>query len=225
MELFESHFSKLNGGNLYFNKEDNSYTMFSGIGEAKHLNYLTFRELFRNLTKIKDPIILESGISCWGTHSTHLFNEYVRVYGGRFWSVDINDELVKQRRGDMCPATTLISGDSAQFFQFWAQQNSVANVIYLDSWDVDWYNPHPCAEHGLKEYKALLPVIKENTLLLIDDTPSSPYWLDTRGQLYSDMMDYYGKNNCLPGKAQYILKEPKNADLLMHNYQVLYKFK
>ena len=31
--------------------------------------------------------------------------------------------------------------------------------------------------------------------------------------------------NCLPGKGMLVLNEEKNADLLLHNYQVLYKFK
>ena len=35
----------------------------------------------------------------------------------------------------------------------------------------------------------------KNTLLLIDDTPSNPYWIDSRGPLYNDMIQYYAKNN------------------------------
>ena len=78
--------------------------------------------------------------------------------------------------------------------------------------------------HGLNEYLSLLPSYKKNTLLLIDDTPSNPYWIDTRGKLYNDMIDYYSKNNCLPGKGQYILNVYKDVDILLHNYQILYKF-
>jgi hypothetical protein len=123
----------------------------------------------------------------------------------------------------MCPATTLVHDDSVDFIKKWAADNK-ADVIYLDSFDLDWYNYNPSATHGLNEYMALIPALKPNSLLLIDDTPSTPYWLDTRGQLYVDMVNFYNKKNYLPGKGLYVLNIPKNANVLMHNYQVLYKF-
>ena len=225
MELMEYHFSNLTG-NLFYDNNKNTYEMFSNVGNQMHLNYLTFRELFKNLNNRKDLIFLETGIASAGTSSTYLFNEYIKKYGGRLWSVDINNNLVEINKGNMCPGTTLVCADSVGFLSNWCQENKNLNadVIYLDSWDIDWYNPHPAALHGLNEYLALLPCIKKNTLLLIDDTPANPYWLDTRGQLYTDMIEYYSKNNYLPGKGQYVLNVYKDANLLLHNYQVLYKF-
>lgn len=222
MELLEYHFSNLSG-NLYFNEKNNTYEMFSHEGKPMHLNYLTFRELFRQMNKQPNLNILESGISSAGTYSTYLFNEYVKKYGGHLWSVDINKNLIDINQGNMCPATKLICDDSVSFFSKWSQSNK-ADVIYLDSWDLNWYDPHPAAMHGLNEYLSLLPSYKKNTLLLIDDSPSSPYWIDTRDKLYNDMKQYYLKNNCLPGKGQYVLNLYKDADLLLHNYQILYKF-
>lgn len=224
MELLEYHFSKLSG-NLYHNERNNTYHMFSNIGKPKHLNYLTFKELFKNMDGRKDLIILESGIASAGTQSTYLFNEYIRKYGGRFWSVDINKYLVDEHQGNMCPATTLVHDDSVAFFKDWCTRFDTVDVTYLDSWDLDFYNPEPAATHGLNEYNALKPAFKTNSLLLIDDTPSTPYWLDTRGQVFNDMITFFNKNNLsLPGKGQYILNEPKNAVTLLHNYQILYKF-
>jgi hypothetical protein len=225
MELLEYHFSNLSG-NLYFNEEESSYEMFSNVGKPMHLNYLTFKELFKNMNGRSNLMILETGIASAGTQSTYLFNEYVKKYGGKFWSVDINKYLVDSHKGNMCPATTLIHDDSVKFLSNWVKDNKdlQADVVYLDSYDLDFYNPHPSAMHGLNEYLALIPALKKNSLLLIDDTPSNPYWLDTRGQLYDDMIQYYGKHDCLPGKGQYVLNVYKNADTLLHNYQVLYKF-
>jgi len=223
MELLEYHFSNLSG-NLFHDTESNTYNMFSNVGKPMHLNYLTFKELFKNMNNQSNLIILESGISSAGTLSTYLFNEYIKKYGGRFWSVDTNQYLVDVHKGNMCPGTTLVCNDSVTFFKDWVKQNDKVDVVYLDSYDLDWYNPQPAAMHGLNEYLALLPVYKPKTLLLIDDTPSNPYWLDCRNQLYTDMIEYYSKNNELPGKGQYVLKIDKNAETLLHNYQVLYKF-
>jgi hypothetical protein len=224
MELLEYHFSNISG-NLYHDKSSNKYEMFSHIGEANHLNYLTFKELFKNMLEIKDPQILETGIASAGTQSTYLFNEYIKKFGGRFWSVDTNRYLVDSKQLNMCPATTLICDDSVNFLKNWVNnENRKVDIVYLDSYDLDWYNYHPAAMHGLNEYLALVPAFKKGSLLLIDDTPSMPYWLDSRGKLYDDMTKFYDKNQFLPGKGMYVLNTPKYANLLMHNYQVLYKF-
>jgi hypothetical protein len=225
MELLEYHFNTFDG-NLIYDENSDSYEMFSKkIGIKKHINYLTFKKLFEEMKELKNPNILESGIASAGTNSTYLFNEYIKKYGGFFWSVDINKSLVDMHKGNMCPATQLVCDDSVSFFTNWSKNNDVANVIYLDSYDLDFYNPHPSANHGLSEYNSLIPVIKKNTLLLIDDTPVNPYWLDFRNNLYKDMCLYYDNNNyTLPGKGMYVLNEIKNAYKIIHNYQVLYKF-
>ena len=67
-------------------------------------------------------------------------------------------------------------------------------------------------------------VCKKDTLLLIDDTPINPYWLPFRNDLYNSLLTKYELCEKMPGKGMYILDEDKNADLLLHNYQVLYKF-
>jgi len=223
MELIEEHFSKLTG-NLFYDETTETYEMFSMKGKAMHLNYLTFKELFKHMSTTRPLNILESGIASAGTQSTYLFNEFVRKYGGRFWSVDINNELVDKHSGNMCPATSLICEDSVSFFTNWVTKNEAADVVYLDSWDLDFYDPTPAGVHGLNEYRALVPAFRSNSLLLIDDTPSSPYWLDTRETLYDSMVELYDANRLLPGKGMYVLSEPKDATLLLHNYQVLYKF-
>lgn len=225
MELLEHHFSLLDG-NLYYDEASDTYEMFSYKGKPFHLNYLTFKELFKHMLSLKNPNILETGIASAGTHSTYLFNEYIRKYGGRFWSVDINKNLVDMHKNNMCPATQLVYGDSVDFLHKWIADNPTkqANVVYLDSYDLDWYEPEASAQHGLKEYKAILPALKDDSLLLIDDTPSTPYWLDFRNNVYDDMVKFYNINGYLPGKGMYVLNEKEKRTLLMHNYQVLYKF-
>ena len=225
MELLEYHFSNISG-NLFYDEITETYEMFSNVGIGKHLNYLTFKELFKNMLEIKDPQIIETGIASAGTQSTYLFNEYVKKYGGRFWSVDNNEYLVNTHQNNMCPATSLVCNDSVKFINDWVKYNNdkKIDVVYLDSYDLDWYNYHDSALHGLKEYTALLPSLKNGSLLLIDDTPRVPYWLDSRDKLYNDMSNFYTNNNYLPGKGMYILELNNRATKIIHNYQVLYKF-
>jgi hypothetical protein len=226
MELFEYHFKQLSG-NLIYHPDTDTHEMFSPkSGIRRHINYLTFKRLFEEMKDLKNPLILESGIASAGTQSTYLFDSYVKKYGGFFWSVDINRNLVENHKGNMCPATQLICDDSISFFKQWASTHDKADVIYLDSWDLDFYDPIPAGNHGLAEYNALKPVIKKDTLLLVDDTPISPSWLDSREEkFYNNMNNYYKKNNNrMPGKGMFIIDEIKNANLLLHNYQLLYKF-
>jgi hypothetical protein len=199
--------------------------MFSGVGKSYHLNYLTFKTLFQNINERNDLIFLETGIANNGTKSTYLFDQYIRKYGGRFWSVDINRDLVDSHQGNMCPGTQLICDDSVHFLKTWVSENpgKYPDVVYLDSYDLDWYNPQPSADHGLKEYLALEPVMKKNALLLIDDTPLNPYWIDNRHKLYDDMIQFYEKKGYMPGKGQLVLGLDKHMDTLIHNYQVLFK--
>jgi hypothetical protein len=225
MELFESHFAHIDG-NLYYDENAQSYNMFSNFGTPKHINYISFKELFKQMEGLKDPIILETGIASAGTHSTLLFNEYVRKYGGQFISVDINNDLVQRWSGNMCPASTLVHDDSVNFLKRWVRENpnKQANVVYLDSYDLDWYNYHPSANHGLEEFEAIKPALKENSLLLIDDTPLNPYWTDNRDKTYFDMCEFYKTHEYMPGKGMYIVKNISKEKKLLHTYQVLYKF-
>jgi hypothetical protein len=224
MELLEYNFSKLTG-NLYYDEVNNTYEMFSNVGKPMHLNYLTFKELVKNMDN-KELNIIETGISCYGTNSTYFFNDYIRKYGGRLWSVDINPYLVNVHSGNMCPATQLICNDSVTFIKEWVSNNpnEKIDVVYLDSYDLDFYNPKPSAIHGLNEYLEILPALQKDSLLLIDDTPINPYWLDNREKIYEDMLVYYETNNELPGKGMYVVNINNTATKLMHNYQVLYKF-
>lgn len=232
-ELVDAHFVNLTGGNLYYDEASNRYDMFSGKGTPFHLNYLTFKALFAQLNEQKDVTLLETGIASAGTQSTYLFDAYIRKYGGRFWSVDTNRDLVDTNHGNMCPGTTLVCNDSVAFLNEWvaSHPDTKADAVYLDSWDLDWYHSEPAASHGLREYHAVLPALSTGSLLLIDDTPATPYWLDNRGGLYTDMVKFYEANHFMPGKGQYVIDEVKlvsdqrpKVDMLMHNYQVLYKF-
>ena len=91
-------------------------------------------------------------------------------------------------------------------------------MIYLDSYDLDFINPTPSQVHGLNEFKALEKRVKEGTLIAIDDTPN---------EFKKFNLDYDNPHDFIPGKGRlvldYIDKNPKNFEVIFHDYAVVLK--
>ena len=47
------------------------------------------------------------------------------------------------------------------------------DLLYLDSFDVDFDDPLPSVIHHLKELRAIAPLVSLETLVVVDDSPSS----------------------------------------------------
>jgi len=237
MEIFEEHFKNITG-NLIQNDNDNEYKMFGEGAIKRHINYTSFKNAFEQLIKIKNPIIIETGSSRWGVNSTMLFDSYVRKYGGKFWSVDIDKNTIEDLKSKVCENTTMVCDDSVNFLKKWTIEHPDEKVdfVYLDSYDIDWLNPEPSQIHGLNEFLAIHLNLKNGSLLLIDDTPFSPEWFDYREGIYNTLLESYIENNRMPGKGRYVVDllsdnesnelilKNKNVSLLHHMYQVFYKF-
>ena len=87
----------------------------------------------------------------------------------------------------MSPGVEVHTEDSVLFLsklaaQFRATGASI-DLLYLDSFDLDWDNPAPSAAHHLKELAAISPVIRTDTLVVVDDAPCSSFlMIDDRQQ-------------------------------------------
>jgi hypothetical protein len=63
-------------------------------------------------------------------------------------------------------------------------EGRVPDVVYLDSFDVDFDNPVPSAVHHLMEFCAIGPALGPKTIVVIDDCPKLyAGWLDGPEQL------------------------------------------
>jgi hypothetical protein len=53
------------------------------------------------------------------------------------------------------------------------------DLPYLDSYDVDFENPHESAMHRIKELLAAAPLVTDSTFILVDDSPTTAaYFFD-----------------------------------------------
>ncbi len=170
--------------------------------------------------------IVETGISCRGTDSTRLFDSYVRSFGGEFWSVDIDPEVVNGVRSEVGARTELRCDDSVHFLSRWVRDHhgERADLVYLDSFDVDFADPWPAAEHCLHEFEAIRPALRPGSLLLIDDSPGAiadvPEAYREAGQEIHDECGFF------PGKGMLVEArlEELGVEKLHHWYQALYRF-
>jgi hypothetical protein len=84
------------------------------------------------------------------------------------------------------------------------------DLLYLDSFDVDFDNPLPSAIHHLKELLAIAPLVSFETLVVVDDSPSSfigvpdgdilvqpirPPRIEGKGRLIAEYADQIGAEN------------------------------
>lgn len=147
--------------------------------------------------------ILETGTSAWGTDSTRLFDSYVRKFGGSLISVDIRSLPSERLKNQLAGSSNLLVGDSVSEIEKLAESLSF-DFIYLDSFDVDWMNPVPSALHGLSEMKVVLPRLKAESVVIIDDTPCSfDFQTPAESRARNEFTDEYGVN---PGKGGLAVK-------------------
>ena len=100
--------------------------------------------------------------------SSILFHEFAVASGSQFVSIDIQpDHCALARRH--CPEAEVHCGDSVLTLHRLRRKLARIDFLYLDSYDVDWNNPHLSALHHFKELCAASPMLHRGALVFIDD--------------------------------------------------------
>ena len=193
------------------------------MSKGHHINFFTFLRFFELLATFKTPTIIETGSSAHGTNSSHLFDKYVSKYDGTFYTVDIDHQTTQRIKRMLSKKSYAINGDSVAFIE--SLQDSSVDAAYLDSWDIDWIDYNASAHHGRREMEALLPKLKNESIIMIDDTPYAPENLPFRNSTY-----YYLKNmSTMPGKGMYAEDVLKKANIsyekILHMYAIIFLVK
>lgn len=188
-------------------------------GNLGHPNKKAFENVLRNFSGV--PLnIVETGTSAWGADSTRLWDEYVRNSGGRVRSVDLRPDPSMRLSGKLSKNTELSIGDSVEFLQSLYDNKESVDLIYLDSYDVDWENPEPAELHGEAEFKIAMELVRVGGIILIDDTPT-PGAAFRVGVHMNDAV--LGGSPSIRGKgakALHIVEANPNFSILYHDYAV-----
>lgn len=192
-------------------------------GYYTHINYNTMKKALELLynNKKNNFFIVETGCSTThGTKSTLLWDSYSSMFGGNVISVDLNTNAVNIANAQTSNNTSVINSDSLEFLP--TIKNNI-DFLYLDSYDLDFKNPIPSAEHHLKEFNCIKHLLHKGSIILIDDTPLNKNWLDDAE--YNNLYHYFSNDNILIGKGTYVNQELEKmgAKLIMHQYQSLWQ--
>lgn len=175
----------------------------------------------------RPSVILETGSSAWGTNSSRLFDDYVACFGGELRTVDIRIAPLLGLWRDLGPRSVMVCDDSVRFLRRWVEENPgrKADLVYLDSYDLDPASPTPAAVHALRELDAIRPALRDGSLLLVDDTPASTDYFT--GPEREAVLRFHESTGLVPGKGMlidvYLRSDPAVAKI-HHRYQALYRF-
>ena len=176
----------------------------------------TFKKMFEYLESLEkeEYLIVETGI-CRSENSfsgdgmsSLMFDDFINYYGGKFITVDINKENVNFAKTKLSVKSDIINEDSVIALEKISNSNKSIGVdlLYLDSFDIDWKNPHISALHHFKELFSAKEMIKDHTLIVIDDNLNNmgkgmyvaDYMSNLNKEKYFDEYQIgwiYGKNN------------------------------
>jgi hypothetical protein len=200
---------------------------FRKYSDSNHPCRRTFATALEKLGR-KPAVIIETGSSAWGTNSSLLFDSYVNSYGGFFSSVDLRAEPMFTLRSACTHRSEFSCDDSIHFLQQFVSQNTPPALVYLDSWDVDWANPLASAMHGFYEFLILLPLLRNGSLLLVDDTPLNIDVMRNVQPKHVEEFDRFTKAyGFTPGKGTLIksfLAKHSIGEEIKHDYQLLWEF-
>ncbi len=172
---------------------------FDQIAPRLGVRKISFRKIFDYLDKLPDPIIIvETGCLRIKDNfegdgqSTLLFDYYTqfRGKGSKVYTVDINPEATKNCSEMVSKNVDITTADSVGYLnklskKFYDEKKNVS-LFYLDSFDLDWRSPEQSCAHHLKELVSIKKILKENTLVVVDDSPINGYLqesLEKKGNL------------------------------------------
>ena len=166
-------------------------TNFYNLLGIRRKSFLTIFKLLIKKNKISYNI-LETGCmrkvsDCDDGLSTLLFDYFVKYFNGSVTTVDLSKENCELCANHVSNKCSIYNMDSVEFLYKY-KQNEDIDLLYLDSYDLDWNNPIPSALHHMKELCAIIPKLKKGCIILIDDNNNNV----GKGQFVANFLDNIG---------------------------------
>ena len=160
------------------------YKWFEEIAPKLGDRKVSFKKIFKYLDSQPTPIIIvETGClrvkdNFLDGQSTLLFDKYTLSRGekSKVYTVDIKSNSTKVCKQVVSDNVEITTDDSVRYLNKlsnnFIKTKTQVSMFYLDSFDVDWRYPYPSAAHHLKELVAINKILKEDALVVVDDSPA-----------------------------------------------------
>lgn len=207
----------------------NFYSSIKGVGDNRKIQA---QQVYKcvNIKEFDRLEIIETGASqnmddgCFGLLFAHLCS----TYGGKFSSVDIDGNLTELSRlmyQKFIPGVEILhsTSDSVSFLE---NYDGSPNIVHLDSWDLDIYNPEPSMLHGFLEFLAIKDKMPSGSYIIIDDNflgGTRIYWnISVDGHLketkeFDVNQEILGKGSMI---YHYVKKEGSGWEIIGDHYEV-----
>lgn len=206
LDLYKNNFKN--------NLEINSSGIKRGLKKNVYNRADGYQLIFEYLlsSKEKDFYIIETGTirnpNNWKDgNSGFLFSELVKIHGGFVKSVDIDQSAVDTANNFIDPKFyKSYCSDSVEWLKNQSDLDKI-DLFYLDSYDVEWVDDEPSADHHLKEFRVIEPYLKSGSIVAVDDNS-------------------FLLNGKRTGKGRKIFEylESKNIFPVFDEYQIIYRF-
>ena len=166
-------------------KNDQFWAWYDKVAAPRlNLRERTFRKMFEHLDGLDRAVaIVETGCvriadnRAGDGQSTVLFDRYASMIPGSVvHTVDLDPAATALCNSLVSTTVTIHTGDSVVALRNIARdfraRGAPIDLLYLDSFDVDWNNPVPSAVHHLKELLSIAQAGSKDTLVVIDDCPT-----------------------------------------------------
>ena len=169
-----------------------------------------FYEITRHLESLGRPVtIVETGCvrqsGDWGGdgQSTVVWDKFVQYAGGSVFSVDIDPRAAALAHACTSDRTTVEANDSVAWLLRMSALGMVADLLYLDSYDIDWSDPGPSMRHHEREIRAAAPMLVPGSVVAVDDNKT-----DTgKGHLVGVYAEAHGWSTLVDGYVRAWLVE------------------
>ena len=149
-----------------------------------------------------------------------LFDKYAEFHPGSVvYTVDLNPQATALCRSLVSERVRIETADSVAFLRRLADAPpsdlAFVDLVYLDSFDVEWDNIFPSAAHHLKELVAINPLLSADTLVVVDDLPT------TSVGVIADKRFMAIRPSAIGGKGKYVAEyaHQVGAELVFQSYQ------
>jgi spermidine synthase len=177
--------------------------------------------------KTEGPInIIETGASHnWDDGMMGLlFARISQHTGGKMWMVDIDKDIIEHSKevfkNEGITCVEFIVGDSVKFLEDF---NERVDIVHLDSWDLNLFDPFPSALHGWREFISIKDKLSNESIVIVDDNYLSGTWVDWNHTINGQIVrtEKITINYPCVGKGSHIwwwVQQPENGwELLSEN--------